>query len=196
MSNVYNDTPALLFTMDSDGLIKSASDHWLRETGYDLSEVLDNSLESILCPHSRARLKSSVLCDIKANASVRDVPLCLWNKDGSEIDVLLSIEPDRRKDELRKSFVCVMNNVSLLRKAEKDLHCIAITDQLTELPNRRGLTEYFDKLKADRSSLSSTSAVMFIDLDNFKSVNDTYGHPAGDEILKVSAKKNQKCNWC
>jgi len=65
---------------------------------------------------------------------------------------------------------------------------LAITDQLTGLPNRRAMLNVIEReLARSKRSLSPVSVVM-VDLDNFKTVNDTWGHEAGDEVLRVAAK--------
>jgi len=61
-------------------------------------------------------------------------------------------------------------------------------DPLTKLANRRLLSEYIEKVLPDISSKKSTGAILFIDLDGFKAINDSYGHDAGDEILINVAK--------
>ncbi|HEX7936309.1 MAG TPA: EAL domain-containing protein [Paraburkholderia sp.] len=73
-------------------------------------------------------------------------------------------------------------------RAEKDLEYLASTDPLTDLPNRRA---FYDQLKArlhKASTAKKNVALMMVDLDNFKTVNDTLGHGAGDELLKQVAE--------
>jgi diguanylate cyclase (GGDEF)-like protein len=73
-------------------------------------------------------------------------------------------------------------------RAEKDLEYLASTDPLTDLPNRRA---FYDELKTRLHKASAANkrvALMMVDLDNFKTVNDTLGHGAGDELLKQVAE--------
>ncbi|MBT2789821.1 putative bifunctional diguanylate cyclase/phosphodiesterase [Paraburkholderia strydomiana] len=73
-------------------------------------------------------------------------------------------------------------------RAEKDLEYLASTDPLTDLPNRRA---FYDELKMRLHKASAANkrvALMMVDLDNFKTVNDTLGHGAGDELLKQVAE--------
>ncbi len=65
-----------------------------------------------------------------------------------------------------------------------EIHYMAYTDALTGLPNRRHLVHYLDGLLADPHSASATNAILFIDLDGFKLINDALGHQIGDEVLK------------
>jgi len=74
-------------------------------------------------------------------------------------------------------------------KAEEQLSHMAYHDPLTGLPNRRFLTEYLKKSLAACSRHNLRGALLLIDLDNFKQINDNYGHDAGDALLIESAKR-------
>ena len=80
----------------------------------------------------------------------------------------------------------VTHTRDLERKVEartRDLHRLARIDPLTELLNRRGMQESFEKIRSRASRDGDTLALIWIDIDNFKEVNDTEGHDAGDEVL-------------
>jgi len=78
--------------------------------------------------------------------------------------------------------------VALRRKAEAEAHQLARHDVLTGLPNRRWFIEDFDKWTCDLPE-GEACALFVVDLDNFKPINDVYGHRLGDEVLKVVAKR-------
>jgi diguanylate cyclase (GGDEF)-like protein/PAS domain S-box-containing protein len=189
LKNAYNTTPGLLFTIDDEGILSSASDYWVAETGYDLDHIIGSPLTSLLCPQSRHRFSASVLEQLHRSGSVRDVPLSFWRRGGDTIEVLLSAIRDTRSTSQRRMFVCLMTDVTLLRLAQDDLRAQALTDQLTKLPNRRGNGELLDAFDAKHSDDHGGHAVLFVDLDNFKTINDTHGHEAGDEVIRVVAKR-------
>lgn len=72
--------------------------------------------------------------------------------------------------------IVVFTDMTEITDAKKQLEILATTDQLTKLYNRRYFVDYFKRLKED-------GVVMLLDIDNFKDVNDQYGHPAGDAVL-------------
>lgn len=74
------------------------------------------------------------------------------------------------------------------RKAEADAYLLARQDVLTGLPNRRWSAEEFDKWRSEHNGVE-VCALFFVDLDNFKPINDLYGHRLGDEVLRVVAKR-------
>lgn len=82
-------------------------------------------------------------------------------------------------------------NASLLhtRKVAEKAKELAFSDSLTQLPNRRLIEEYLDKFIAGIHRHQHFGAILLIDLDGFKEVNDTYGHEAGDVLLTVIAKR-------
>ena len=79
--------------------------------------------------------------------------------------------------------------VARRRKAERAAHQLARQDVLTGLPNRRWFTEEFDKWDCRHAGGEEACALFVIDLDNFKPINDVYGHRLGDEVLRVVAKR-------
>lgn len=76
-----------------------------------------------------------------------------------------------------------------LFKANQRLNEMSLTDELTELPNRRHAMRYLSDIWDDPSLEGSTLSCIMIDADNFKEINDTYGHDAGDLVLKTLAKE-------
>jgi diguanylate cyclase (GGDEF)-like protein len=103
------------------------------------------------------------------------------------LDVLLSAASDRGAPQDAPVYLCVMADVSRLRSAEQEMRRQAATDHLTGLPNRFALNGQMSRLLGAVGD--SPVAVMFIDLDNFKRVNDTHGHAAGDVLLVEAATR-------
>ena len=83
----------------------------------------------------------------------------------------------------------VINDVSERKEAEEKLHFMAYHDALTHLPNRIYLIEQLEHEIVRSRRLGYYGAVLFIDLDHFKNVNDSLGHPVGDELLKQVARR-------
>lgn len=76
-----------------------------------------------------------------------------------------------------------------LKQSQQKLEHMAYTDSLTGLPNRRMFTEHFRRLLALKRRQQSTFALLLMDFDGFKSINDTFGHDAGDAVLKEMAQR-------
>ncbi len=84
-------------------------------------------------------------------------------------------------------------DVTERKVAEKKIHHLAFYDPLTELPNRQLLLDSLTQALADSAITAEFGALMFIDLDNFKVLNDTLGHPKGDLLLQKVAARLKAC---
>lgn len=89
--------------------------------------------------------------------------------------------------------VVVFSDVTKRKQAEDELEFMAHHDNLTKLPNRHLLRYHFQKAMAEAHATSSRVAMLFLDLDHFKEINDSLGHGIGDEMLKKIAERLQGC---
>ena len=95
----------------------------------------------------------------------------------------LSVAPLPADDNSNQRFVIISRDITDRKNAEKQIEQLAYFDTLTGLPNRRMLTDRLLQALAQAKRFDRALAVMFLDLDGFKVVNDTYGHDAGDKFL-------------
>lgn len=116
----------------------------------------------------------------------------LMTRDGREKHVILSatmLEAKGKKDR----FLCLSHDITLRKQAELAVHNLAYFDQLTGLANR---TLFYDRCSQALSHAQRHNdmfAILFIDLDHFKDVNDTMGHDAGDELLQMVVRRFESC---
>jgi len=112
-------------------------------------------------------------------------------KDGSEVTVEMHRHAIRSGGSM--VIVGVLRDITERKQAEQRMYQLAHYDTLTSLPNRRLFYEALAKTLQVAAKKSLTVAVMFIDLDNFKNINDTIGHAAGDELLSRFSTRLMKC---
>jgi len=112
-------------------------------------------------------------------------------KGGQPFPLEISLSDFNLRDRLH--YIAVVRDVTERRKAEDHLKFLATRDPLTRLPNRYLFSERLQKsvLLADESN--TKSAILFVDLDNFKNINDAMGHAIGDVVLQLAGKRLESC---
>ncbi|MDP1649207.1 MAG: EAL domain-containing protein [Rubrivivax sp.] len=115
----------------------------------------------------------------------------IWNrrKNGEVYPEWLSITAVTDHEGQVANYVAVFTDITQKKLADETIHNLAFYDPLTELPNRRLLRERLDQAMAAGARHSRHGAVLFIDLDQFKDLNDTQGHEVGDLLLIAVAKR-------
>ena len=120
----------------------------------------------------------------------------LHHKDGHRVPVLVKTSPLRdEKDTIIGGVEIFSDNSALVstRKQIAGLQKLALIDQLTQVGNRRFVEISLSKRVNEMRRYGWSFGVLFVDIDHFKMVNDTYGHQTGDEILKMVAKTVMLC---
>ena len=112
-----------------------------------------------------------------------------WRKNGECYDELLSISRMKSEHDEVNHYIVVFSDISKLKEAEKRIAYMAQHDILTDLPNRMLLFDRLSQGLANAERKQRMVAVLFLDLDNFKNINDTLGHDIGDKLLQVVAKR-------
>ncbi len=97
--------------------------------------------------------------------------------------------PDRSAEGTVQGFYAMTFDITARRQLEQRLAGLARVDVLTQLPNRLALNELLPKALARARRMGDTLALMFVDIDNFKAVNDTLGHAGGDAVLVEFARR-------
>jgi diguanylate cyclase (GGDEF)-like protein/PAS domain S-box-containing protein len=119
----------------------------------------------------------------------------LWNrrKDGEVFLDWLIITAVQDPQGLVTHYVSVHSDITLRKRTEDEIRHMAFYDPLTQLPNRRLLLDRLQQLCAARARNDEIGAVLFIDLDHFKQLNDTQGHDQGDVLLQQVAQRLLGC---
>jgi len=119
----------------------------------------------------------------------------IWNrrKDGSIIAEWLTINTIRGEDGGISKYAGLFSDITEKKRDEERVRSLAYFDPLTHLPNRRLLIDRLSLAVASAHRHSKPMAVMFLDLDLFKRINDTFGHDVGDQVLIEVANRLQAC---
>lgn len=115
--------------------------------------------------------------------------LLLLSRAGEPVPVLASLVRQETAEEQHRPYILVCTDIRQLKAQQARLRHQAMHDVLTGLPNRRLFAEHLEKTIAASKRSGKRLAVIYIDLDGFKNINDTYGHEAGDTLLREIASR-------
>lgn len=112
-------------------------------------------------------------------------------KDGTEYSYSINISPVFDDDHRITHYIAIEEDISEKKESEKNIHYLANFDPLTGLPNRRKLLEHFQFTLKSAKRHQNSFALIFLDLDHFKEINDSLGHSYGDVLLIELARRIQ-----
>jgi len=146
-----------------------------------------------MVPANERRGLLRVLHEVLAHSSVlaTDVPVTLH--DGRQRIIHVEAEPEFNEHGQSAGYTGIVQDVTDRRIAEDKIRHLANFDALTGLPNRRQLIWRTERALEHARRLNHSAALLLIDLDRFKNINDTLGHGAGDELLMEVARRLRAC---
>jgi len=181
-----------VITIDAQGNIASFNASACRMFGYTPEEVLGRNV-SLLMPEPESGRHDGYLRSFFRGQTPRVIGVGRdvngRRKAGSIFPMSLAVSRIERDGQTL--FIGLTRDITERKRAEAAIEKLAFNDPLTGLPNRRLLLDRLDQTLASRQRQGRHGAVVFIDLDNFKSLNDTLGHGMGDLLLQSIAKRLQ-----
>ncbi len=178
---------------DVTSAIEWANPAFSEITGFAMADVLGRDPGEVLNSGKQDRRFYQGMWQTILAGQVWTGELVNRRKNGGLFDAALTISPVTSGDGNIHHFVAVMQDISVRKATDERVQHLAHHDQLTDLPNRMLLSDRLFQSLAQVRREQGTLAVLFLDLDDFKPVNDTLGHDIGDLLLKEVALRLRGC---
>lgn len=186
-----------IVTTDKKGIIQACNPALESMFGYPKDVLLGKNI-SVLMPDAYAQEHDRYMRAY--NDEQRLLPIMeeaqnLTGKryEGRIIPIEITVKETRHLDEVL--YVASIRDISELKAQQERIETLAYYDPLTGLPNRRLLEDLIHRLNTGEPQFLGGNALMFIDIDDFKHINDALGHSAGDELLLEAGYRISGCLW-
>lgn len=187
---VFDHSPEGLIVADAKGRITKINPAYTRIAGQEAKAMIGKSLSDVLFAASKT--PSSVLDMLQGSDQTQWEQWCKSaNKRRYAARISVSVVRDHTGSI--QQYVTIVADITRRKLDEEKIIFQANYDQLTGLPNRTLFMDRLTRLVLEGRRAKTSVGLMFIDLDGFKAINDTLGHDAGDELLKSTARRLEKC---
>jgi len=180
---ITENTNDLIVITNEDGIIIYASPSYRVFLGYENVDLQGQFYSDIVDEESKMAWQTFL--NNYSGLTDTQFELLLKAKDGTPVwtegNVTVVHDPEREKVS---QIMMVSREITHRKERENDLLYLAYHDTLTQLPNRRYLLKEFPKLLAEAQETTNCLAMLYIDGDDFKDVNDHYGHDTGDDFIR------------
>ncbi|HSH54711.1 MAG TPA: diguanylate cyclase [Methylotenera sp.] len=177
---------------DANNVILRVNKSFTQLTGYSTEEVLGKTTAMLISERHDEQYYQDILQALRQDKSWAGE---VWSKRKDEVinPYRLTITAVSNPDGQVTNFVAAISDIREFKEAQESILLLAFHDPLTQLPNRRLLQDRLQQAIAGSIRSRRYGAIMFIDLDHFKELNDTLGHDFGDMLLVEVAYRLQDC---
>lgn len=181
-----------MMVTDTNNTILRVNHAFTEITGYTASEVVGKNPRILSSGKNNAYFYSNIWGSIAKNGSWSG-EILNRRKNGEIYPEHLTITAVKDRAGIITNYVATMVDITTDKAAAQEIEVLAFYDPLTHLPNRRLFTDRLSHALASSARSKSKGALLFIDLDNFKTLNDSQGHAVGDMLLLQVAERLRRC---
>jgi len=187
-ASVFSESVEAIVITDRNGTILRVNPAFSRITGFDSEEVIGKN-PRLLSSKQHYKGFYEALWQTLLKEGVWQGEIYDRRKNGELFPAWQTISTVRDKAGEIIQFISIFSDISEKKSSEERIYHLAHYDTITGLPNRIYFQDQLDLALAHGHRQNSTLALLFLDLDNFKVINDAFGHPAGDTLIKQVAHR-------
>ncbi len=194
-ASVFANSQEGILISDADNLIINVNPAFTRLTGYTRDEAIGRNPSFMSAGRQDQEFYAEMWRSINKRGEWKGE---LWNrrKSGEVYAEMLSIVAVIDDKGRLQHYAGIFSDITMNKQHEADLDRVAHYDSLTSVPNRRLLNDRMQQAIARAKRIGKRLAVCYIDLDNFKPINDTFGHESGDLLLVKISQRLQSLSRC
>ncbi|MEQ8497359.1 MAG: EAL domain-containing protein [Gammaproteobacteria bacterium] len=191
--HVVENSPAVVMATTPSGVLTAVNEAGCRILGYAREDIIGHHLWSTLCPGDKYAQVEAMFREYERGSGLKNFEMVIENARGEERVWSWNSVNRLDADGNLLEAVGIANDITELKRSQTELQYLAHHDPLTGLPNRLLLCARLEHAIEQTHRRRSEGALLFIDIDRFKNINDSLGHPIGDALLQFAAQRLQGC---
>ena len=184
--SLFEQNPDMVFALDMEFCFVSINPSMVEKSKYQLDELMNRPFSTLIAPTELKKTITKLTQTKKGQPQTYES--IMIDKNGKRIEVNIIAIPIVTNGDV-VGIYGISKDMTQQRQAERTIHRLAYYDSLTGLPNRFYFNSHLSQILTKAKTENKKFALMFFDMDNFKNINDSLGHSAGDLLLKQLANR-------